>query len=59
MDELAPQAGGENYKGLAKFFRAVLFSQLTESLGIFPIPMRWAHWKEIQNLFTTNRKMYM
>src|ERR1700754_1568034 len=28
MDELATQSGEENYRALAKFFRAVLFSQL-------------------------------
>lgn len=36
MDELAVGAGGENYKGLAKFFRAVLFSQMTETFGDIP-----------------------
>jgi hypothetical protein len=36
MDELATQTGGENYHGLAKFFRAVLFSQLTEIYGDIP-----------------------
>ena len=33
MDELAAEQGAENYRGLAKFFRAVLFSQLTETFG--------------------------
>jgi len=36
MDELATQTGEENYRGLAKFFRAVLFSQLTEIYGDIP-----------------------
>jgi hypothetical protein len=36
MDELAQQTGEENYRGLAKFFRAVLFSQLTETFGDIP-----------------------
>ena len=36
MDELATQTGEENYHGLAKFFRAVLFSQLTEIYGDIP-----------------------
>jgi hypothetical protein len=36
MDELAQQTGQENYRGLAKFFRAVLFSQLTETFGDIP-----------------------
>lgn len=36
MDELAQQTGEENYRGLAKFFRAVLFSQLTETFGDVP-----------------------
>lgn len=36
MDELAQQNGSVNYTGLAKFFRAVLFSQLTEQFGDIP-----------------------
>lgn len=36
MDELAQATGEENYRGLAKFFRAVLFSQLTETFGDIP-----------------------
>ena len=36
MDELALQSGEENYHGLAKFFRAVLFGQLTEIFGDIP-----------------------
>ena len=36
MDSLAGQSGQENYKGLTKFFRAVLFSQLTETFGDIP-----------------------
>jgi hypothetical protein len=36
MDELAAESGQENYQGLAKFFRAVLFSQLTEIFGDIP-----------------------
>jgi hypothetical protein len=36
MDELAAQSGEENYRGLAKFFRAVLFTQLTETFGDIP-----------------------
>jgi hypothetical protein len=36
MDELATTSGEENYRGLAKFFRAVLFSQLTETFGDIP-----------------------
>jgi hypothetical protein len=36
MDELAQQTGEENYRGLAKFFRAVLFTQLTETFGDIP-----------------------
>lgn len=36
MDELAMQTGEENYHGLTKFFRAVLFSQLTEIFGDIP-----------------------
>lgn len=36
MEELATASGEENYLGLAKFFRAVLFSQLTETFGDIP-----------------------
>lgn len=36
MDELATASGEENYRGLAKFFRAVLYSQLTEIFGDIP-----------------------
>lgn len=36
MDELAQQSGEENYRGLAKFFRAVLFAQMTETFGDIP-----------------------
>ncbi len=36
MDTLAQQQGQKNYSGLAKFFRAVLFSQLTERFGDIP-----------------------
>lgn len=36
MDELAEASGQENYRGLAKFFRAVLFSQMTEVFGDIP-----------------------
>ncbi|MFC0774930.1 SusD/RagB family nutrient-binding outer membrane lipoprotein [Terrimonas alba] len=36
MDELAQQTGEENYRGLAKFFRAVLFTQMTEIFGDIP-----------------------
>jgi len=36
MDELATVTGEENYRGLAKFFRAVLFSQMTEIFGDIP-----------------------
>jgi len=36
MDELATQTGEANYHGLTKFFRAVLFSQLTEIYGDIP-----------------------
>lgn len=36
MDELAAQSGAENYRGLAKFFRAVLFNQLTDQFGDIP-----------------------
>ena len=36
MDELATQSGEQNYHGLAKFFRAVLFTQMTETFGDIP-----------------------
>ena len=36
MDELAKQNNQPNYTGLAKFFRAVLFSQLTDRFGDIP-----------------------
>ena len=36
MDKLAELSGEENYRGLAKFFRAVLFTQLTETFGDIP-----------------------
>jgi Starch-binding associating with outer membrane len=36
MDSLASQTGQQNHRGLAKFFRAVLFSQLTEIFGDIP-----------------------
>lgn len=37
MDELATaQGSGDNYHGLAKFFRAVLFNQLTDRFGDIP-----------------------
>jgi hypothetical protein len=36
MEELATASGEENYLGLAKFFRAVLFSQMTETFGDIP-----------------------
>jgi len=36
MDSLASETGQVNYRGLAKFFRAVLFSQLTETFGDIP-----------------------
>ena len=37
MDELASeQSGQDNYHGLAKFFRAVLFNQLTDRFGDIP-----------------------
>jgi hypothetical protein len=36
MDSLAVQAGQLQYRGLTKFFRAVLFSQLTEFFGDIP-----------------------
>ena len=36
MDELAQETGAANYTGLAKFFRAVLFNQLTDRFGDIP-----------------------
>lgn len=36
MDELAEASNQENYRALAKFFRAVLFSQMTEVFGDIP-----------------------
>lgn len=36
MDEMAQKSGEENYRALAKFFRAVHFSQLTEIFGDVP-----------------------
>jgi hypothetical protein len=36
MDSLATQMGQTNYRALAKFFRAVLFDQLTEQFGDIP-----------------------
>lgn len=36
MDELAGATNQENYQALAKFFRAVLFSQMTEVFGDIP-----------------------
>lgn len=36
MDSLAIQSGQQQYLGLTKFFRAVLFSQLTETFGDIP-----------------------
>jgi hypothetical protein len=36
MKELATASGSQNYLGLAKFFRAVLFSRLTETFGDVP-----------------------
>lgn len=36
MDSLAAATGQEQYRGLTKFFRAVLFSQLTEMFGDIP-----------------------
>jgi hypothetical protein len=36
MDSLAVQTGQEQYRGLTKFFRALLFSQLTEMFGDIP-----------------------
>jgi hypothetical protein len=36
MDSLAKQSGEEQYFGLTKFFRAVLFSQTTELFGDIP-----------------------
>ena len=36
MDEKAQVSGDQNYRGLAKFFRAVYFLQLTETFGDIP-----------------------
>ncbi len=36
MNELAAATGEQNYQGLAKFFRAVVFSRLTETFGDIP-----------------------
>lgn len=36
MDEKAQASGEQNYRGLAKFFRAVYFIQLTETFGDVP-----------------------
>ena len=36
MDELAEATGQQNYRGLAKFFRAVLYTQMTETFGDIP-----------------------
>ncbi len=36
MDELATASGEQNFRGLAKFFRAVVFSRLTETFGDIP-----------------------
>lgn len=36
MDELAAASGEKNYQGLAKFFRAVVLSRLTETFGDIP-----------------------
>jgi hypothetical protein len=36
MDSLAVQAGQQQYLGLTKFFRALLFSQMTEVFGEIP-----------------------
>lgn len=36
MDELAQKTGEENYRGLARFFRAVHFTMLTEVFGDVP-----------------------
>jgi len=36
MDSLAVQTGQQQYLGLTKFFRALLFSQLTETFGDIP-----------------------
>jgi hypothetical protein len=36
MDSLAEQSGQQQYHGLTKFFRALLFSQLTEQFGDIP-----------------------
>ncbi len=36
MDELAAANGDKNYQGLAKFFRAVIFTELTMTFGEIP-----------------------
>ena len=36
MDSFAAHMGETNYRGLVKFFSAVLFSQLTEQFGDIP-----------------------
>jgi hypothetical protein len=36
MDSLAAQSGQQQYRGLTKFFRALLFSQMTEVFGDIP-----------------------
>lgn len=36
MDSLAAQSGQNQYRGLTKFFRALLFSQMTEVFGDIP-----------------------
>ena len=36
MDSRAVQTGQQQYRGLTKLFRAVLFSQLTETFGDIP-----------------------
>jgi hypothetical protein len=36
MDSLAAQTGQQQYRGLTKFFRALLFSQMTEVFGEIP-----------------------
>lgn len=36
MDSLAVQTGQQQYRGLTKFFRALLFSQMTEVFGDIP-----------------------
>src|SRR5690349_5625745 len=36
MDSLAAETGQQQYRGLTKFFRALLFSQMTEVFGEIP-----------------------